>query len=321
MELRKHSTALVTAALLGLGLPQPAASAPADIRAPAPEAAEIAPERFLLAQGAAREQRIEDRLGLSFRDRRRIQAELTILGYNPRGIDGIFGPRTRRAIAQFQADLGRPATGYLRPRQVERLSELAQERRRELKAEAERARRQAEREDNAYWAATGKSGLPKDLRSYLRRYPDGLHADAARAQLDAIERDRRRQARQEERQAWEAAVAEDRIGAYRRYLETYPSGIFADTAAARIEDLREETQRDAARERRLETERALELSQDSRRSVEDRLNALGFRVGPIDGVIDRETRLAIRGFQRTRGLNVTGFLNEGTLRRLVAETS
>jgi peptidoglycan hydrolase-like protein with peptidoglycan-binding domain len=40
----------------------------------------------------------------------------------------------------------------------------------------------------------------------------------------------------------------------------------------------------------------------------------------VDGTFDADTRRALRNYQRDRGLPVTGFLNEPTLVRLLADT-
>ncbi|MEO1459437.1 MAG: caspase family protein [Pseudomonadota bacterium] len=52
---------------------------------------------------------------------RRVQAALTVAGYDTRGIDGIFGPRTSAAIAAWQGDNLRPATGVLTAAESARL--------------------------------------------------------------------------------------------------------------------------------------------------------------------------------------------------------
>ncbi|MEE8272945.1 MAG: caspase family protein, partial [Alphaproteobacteria bacterium] len=46
-------------------------------------------------------------------DWRDVQYALTLLGYDTGGIDGLIGPRSRRAITAFQSDRGLPQTGYL----------------------------------------------------------------------------------------------------------------------------------------------------------------------------------------------------------------
>jgi serine/threonine protein kinase len=55
----------------------------------------------------------EAALTLSTEDRRRIQLALTAQGFDTRGTDGSFGPRSREMIAAWQQAQKHPATGYL----------------------------------------------------------------------------------------------------------------------------------------------------------------------------------------------------------------
>lgn len=65
---------------------------------------------------------VEERLlGLTYQERRDVQRRLTTLGYSTRGIDGSFGPATRRALASWQRDEGLRATGYLTADQLRSL--------------------------------------------------------------------------------------------------------------------------------------------------------------------------------------------------------
>jgi peptidoglycan hydrolase-like protein with peptidoglycan-binding domain len=68
---------------------------------PAPEAAHPAAE----AEEAG--------LRLATADRQRLQVALTALGFDTRGTDGAFGPRTREMIAAWQRARSHPETGYL----------------------------------------------------------------------------------------------------------------------------------------------------------------------------------------------------------------
>ncbi len=63
----------------------------------------------------------EAALGLNREDRMGAQARLSLLGYDTRGIDGVFGPGSRAAIREWQDDEGYPRTGYFNLEQVERL--------------------------------------------------------------------------------------------------------------------------------------------------------------------------------------------------------
>lgn len=44
---------------------------------------------------------------------REVQRRLTVLGYDPGQIDGIYGPRTTDAVRQFQADHGLDSDGIV----------------------------------------------------------------------------------------------------------------------------------------------------------------------------------------------------------------
>lgn len=50
---------------------------------------------------------------ISFEDKKRMQERLTALGYDTKGVDGMIGPATRRAIRAWQSANGLPADGYV----------------------------------------------------------------------------------------------------------------------------------------------------------------------------------------------------------------
>jgi formylglycine-generating enzyme required for sulfatase activity len=76
--------------------------------APAPRMAvavpPAAPDAATVAEAA---------LGLSVDQRRQVQAWLEALGFDPRGVDGQFGPGTRGAIRSFQRSKSLPESGFL----------------------------------------------------------------------------------------------------------------------------------------------------------------------------------------------------------------
>ena len=55
----------------------------------------------------------------------------------------------------------------------------------------------------------------------------------------------------------------------------------------------------------------------ARRLVENRLASLGLDPGPVDGEFDDDTRRALRRYQEARGLNVTGYVNQATMVRIL----
>ncbi len=59
---------------------------------------------------------------------------------------------------------------------------------------------------------------------------------------------------------------------------------------------------------------------DTLSGVQERLHALGYYAGPVDGVDSRETRIAIADFQRANQLDVTGKVDDKTSDHLKALT-
>jgi peptidoglycan hydrolase-like protein with peptidoglycan-binding domain len=243
----------------------------------------------------------EAALALTRSERRELQRDLTILGHDTRGIDGIFGPATRAAIVDWQAERGVPRTGYLDEEQVAALRREGDIR------EAVRAeeRRQEERADRAWWETTGAGGSPAGLRDYLARYPDGVHAEEARQTLEDF--------------AWRAARDADTAAAYRTFLDAHPRGRHAEAARARLREMGNagpEPEPGLAEAQAREA--ALNLPSITRLLVEQRLARLELAPGRVDGTFDADTRAAIREYQEDRGLPVTGYLDQSMLALFLA---
>ena len=260
-------------------------------------------------------------LNLSRLQKRKIQEYLLALGFDPRGIDGLFGRGSRNAIRRWQLRNGYDNQGWLTAEMVTKLTEQGEVALAEQRRIAEEQRRIREAEDNAYWSATGAKATPAGYRAYLEKYPDGLHAPVARAALAKIaEAEADAQARRE-RRVWKRAQKSNTAEAYRDYLGAYPEGIYRDEALARLDEI-EGAERAAAEQARLEEiEAALNLTDQDRLSVEQRLRSLGFVVGPMDGVFDDNTRGAIRDYQSSREIAATGYLDQPTVVTLVRETN
>lgn len=254
-------------------------------------------------------ERIEQDLNLSRDERRAIQRDLTTLGFNTRGIDGLFGPGTRGAIAAWQVQGDRSETGYLTRDQIFQLAGQAARRAAEIEAE-ERARREAlERADRAFWEGTGAGADEPGLRAYLDRYPEGIFATLARERLDRIEAEARSAA---DRDAWARAERADSLDGYRAYLSDFPDGAFSTEARNRIVALRPAPV--APEPGAAEAEEAnLDLPLPVRLLVERRLGALGHDPGPVDGNFDENTRDAIAAAQAEFDLPVTGYLTQSLL--------
>lgn len=268
----------------------------------------------------ARAERTEQALDLNRDQRREIQRDLSLLDYNTRGIDGIFGRGTRAAIRAWQQAQGFAATGFLTDDQISRLDAQAERRAAELEAEAERRRAQQLAQDEAFWDETGALGDEAGLRAYLDRYPDGEYSELAQERLAAIELQKRRETDARDRQLWDEATQENTIRSYRDYLELAPAGAFRDEAQTRIAALeqaqREEQQHSAA----AREEQALNLSPRTIQIIESRLESLGLRPGRVDGVLDNDSRRAIRRYQAARDLPETGYLSEAVVVQLLADS-
>lgn len=276
--------------------------------------------RSLTDTPEARAERAEQSLDLNRDARRHIQRNLSLLGFNPRGIDGIFGRGTRAAVTEWQKAQGFSATGYVTREQVALLEEQAERRAAELEAEAEKRRQKQLAEDLAYWDETGAIGDEAGLRAYLRRYPDGEYAEIANERLAVIEDRKRQRTGREDRQLWDQVTEVDTVEAYQIYLERSPDGAFREEALTRLEELEDDVESADENAEYARGEAALNLSPRTRQIVEARLNALGHRPGEVDGVFDDDTRRAIRRYQAARNMTETGYLSEAVVVQLMADT-
>jgi peptidoglycan hydrolase-like protein with peptidoglycan-binding domain len=68
---------------------------------------------------------LESDIGLTAAQRREIQQQLTRLGFDTRGADGVWGPNTRAAIARWQEANRVAVTGYLTRLQVSQIARQA----------------------------------------------------------------------------------------------------------------------------------------------------------------------------------------------------
>ncbi len=260
----------------------------------------------------------EQALALTRDDRRAVQRALSLLGFDPRGIDGLFGAGSRTAIAAWQKANAQTPTTYLTREQVVAVLDQADRRAAELEAEADLRKAEQQRQDQLYWNQTGAAGDEAGLRSYLKRFPDGIFAEVAGVRLAAIEAELGAQAAAQERAVWDVAETADTVEGYRDYLAAFPEGAFAAEATARIDTLTANAANDADRQSWQATEDGLALSELARGLIEGRLEALELRPGPPDGVFDDQTRRAIRRFQTLRDLEATGYLDQTTMVSLLA---
>ncbi len=254
----------------------------------------------------------EEALSLSRSARREIQTNLTLLNYNTRGVDGIFGRGSRGAILNWQQSNGFPQSSYLTRDQINLLD--AQAARGQAEAEAEQARisAQAEARDRSYWTETGGVGDEAGYRAYLARFPEGLFANIASARLSEIEGRRRSATEAQDRTAWSGAEDRDTVAGYQEYLAVYPSGVFAAEAHAQIDDLTAPSTSEAEIAQSRAEEETLRLSGVRAQLLELRLRDIGHNPGRLDGVIDDDTRKAVAAYQESQGITATGYVDRAT---------
>ncbi len=251
--------------------------------------------------------RQETQLNLTRAQRRDVQRDLTLLGYNTRGIDGVFGNGTRQAIKAFQKDASLPVTGYLTQTSLTQLSNKAERKR-------QRDRVARERQDRKLWQEVDAQNTAAGYAEYLRLYPAGLFSNEARQRHAALSTNAHTAADQA---AWDKAIAHDGMTGYQDYLSAYPQGLYVDAAKARLAEFKRIQNNRALVKKLRQEERNIAGNQISRVLVEQRLATLGQDPGVVDGVFDENTRRALRHFQRSRGLLVTGLVTQKTMLQLV----
>lgn len=180
---------------------------------------------------------IEDDLALTRSDRRDVQRSLEALGFDPKGVDGLFGSATRTALKAWQRARTLAVTGYLDRRQYRRLTREGRRAIAEARRKTEAERRAAEAADNTHWELTGKAGTEKGLKDYLKKYPAGIHADEARRQLRVLVKARTDANGERDRRAWRLAANTHTIPGYREYLRNFPEGAYREMARAELRAL------------------------------------------------------------------------------------
>ena len=244
----------------------------------------------------------EREMAMNSTERATIQRWLTRLGHDTGTPDGVFGQRTRSAIAAWQRANDLPATGYLTP--AERRMILQQT----SYLDGDNGSR-----DRAYWQETGARGDAAGLRAYLRRYPNGLQARTAQRMLDEATGSVTPDLPQGDQATWRWAREQGSAAAYETYLDRYPRGQYAGDARDHLQTMRATTE--AARRE----EDNLRLDASTRRLVEERLRIAGMRPGTVDGEFTDQTRAALRRYQGARNLRVTGFVTQETVTSLLAD--
>ena len=129
---------------------------------------------------------VEAALELDQSTRRRVQQGLGSAGFDAGMADGLFGPRTRQAIRQWQSSRGAWASGYLTGAQVEALrgaGGLPPQ----MPAAAPAAAPAASAElESLFWQSVMNSTNPADFEAYLQQFPNGVFRTLAQNRQAAL---------------------------------------------------------------------------------------------------------------------------------------
>ncbi len=193
-----------------------------------------APQPTVTASSTSRAAAAENALRLSRDDRRRIQSDLTELGYDTNGVDGLFGRGTRGAIRGWQASEDLPSTGYLDGEQLRILAENAEisraERQRAAEENSRRSTAELYEQDEDDWRSSREVHTYAGYQRYLKLHPNGRYADEARRILAEADRTA-------EEDLWAEVRRINNRAAYENYLDRYPRGRYARDAERRYNDL------------------------------------------------------------------------------------
>jgi serine/threonine protein kinase/peptidoglycan hydrolase-like protein with peptidoglycan-binding domain len=148
------------------------------------EAAALAEKKAAEAAERKAAEVAENGLRLTTTDRQRLQVALTSLGFDTRGNDGAFGPRSRQVIADWQKVRSQAATGFLTVTQQQTLLreaaaavgrfDEAQKKAEDDKRITEEAKRKADDEAKARSAAIAPPVASPPAAVSLSASPDGL---------------------------------------------------------------------------------------------------------------------------------------------------
>jgi peptidoglycan hydrolase-like protein with peptidoglycan-binding domain len=223
-----------------------------------------------------------------------VQRELTRLGYNTYGADGVWGKNTRNAIATWQRDRGYTVSGYVTAAQLKLLAKgtvvtppVEDPPAGNLSA--------AQVEADLRLTRTQRTTIQKQLTAlgYDTGVADGLWGSKTRTAIAAWQRAIKRTAT-----GYVTAAQVKLIGSQAGTVEPEPD----DVSVPALE------------------ESLLDLTRSERVDMQVRLTRLGYDTARTDGTFGPGTRRAIAAWQGDEGLAVTGYLTADQVRLIRVET-
>lgn len=234
------------------------------------------------ASGAAQ---AEADLGLTRADRIRIQTQLTAKGYSTRGVDGVFGNGSRRAIATWQRDTGRSVTGYLTASEVKVLNVGGGNVPVVDDGATGSTDAAARIEYDLGMSRADRIAVQKALidKGYLHGNPDGVFGSGTRRAIANWQK--------ASNAATTGYLTSSQLTALRGQASAAPSAPEAAVDRARIE------------------EGLLSLSRAERVTIQRQLTAIGYDTRGADGLFGSGTRKQIARWQAANSMTATGYLD------------
>ncbi len=212
------------------------------------------------------------------------------------------------SVFSYETFLARFPNGYYSAIAIQRLNGLR-------RANNNKIARKNERD---FWASSGaQAGKERGLRDYLNRYPNGIYASAAHNKLNDIKDARIKAARKKERTAWGIALLANSVAGYNAFLFAFPNGDYANLAAQRLGQL--QNAKAPANPGPSVKQAEAKVMADAT-LIEQMLKMLGYDPGNVDGTFDKNTRRAIRKYQKATGMPVTGYADAALVLALKVQT-
>jgi len=161
------------------------------------------------------------------------------------------------------------------------------------------------------------AGTPEALEDFLKQYPDGLFSGIAHDTLQTLAKGKTEPATTLDDVFWETVRDSVMSDDFQLYLDSFPNGTHRDLAQARIDALKQAA---AIQGYVMEDGQTLSSRESLRRAALEKINelpvmfvqygliALGFPIADPSGIIDTQTRRAIRAYQASIGATQTGDL-------------
>jgi uncharacterized caspase-like protein len=127
-----------------------------------------------------------------------------------------------------------------------------------------------------FWRSVRDSNKPEELSAYLKRFPNGTFSAIARARLASLQAEQKNQAATQPSQAAQPAKSADSVHV-------------AVTSK--------------------ESEDELKLDRGERREIQQRLHALGYYKGKVNGYFSKDSRDGIERWQAARHYPKSGYMN------------